>query len=40
MISEKNRLDVWKPDRGLREWARIEGIVPGEVRYRFRERSA
>lgn len=31
---------VWETDMGLKEWARIEGIAPGEVRYRVREQCA
>ena len=38
MMRRQSCLNIWKTDRGIREWARIERIVPGEVRYRFRER--
>ena len=40
MMDRRRERYLWESDRGLREWARIEGVAPGEVRHRVRERCA
>ena len=37
MMDRHRERYLWETDRGLREWARIERVAPGDMRYRIRE---
>jgi hypothetical protein len=39
MSGEHKARHMYQIDEGLMTWARIEGIAPGDIRYRIREKE-